>query len=144
MLKHIYSIEELLPNLQFLQSTNSSAFLTRPNSSLNFSIENNTPTKRPNTIVNPRAMMIHLQNARSLVTKTHPFWVYSRIRFGALSPFLVHKLETNNSPLKIGHPKRKVVFQPAIFRGYVCFREGTLLANHLSKLGLFLMWDEKT
>ena len=25
--------------------------------------------------------------------------------------------ETNSSPLKIGHPKRKVVFQPSIFRG---------------------------
>ena len=31
--------------------------------------------------------------------------------------------ETNSSPLKIGHPKRKVVFQPWIFRGYVSFRE---------------------
>ncbi len=34
--------------------------------------------------------------------------------------------ETNSSPLKIGHPKRKVVFQPSIFRGYVSFREGTV------------------
>ena len=25
--------------------------------------------------------------------------------------------ETNSLPLKIGHPKRKVVFQPYIFRG---------------------------
>ena len=29
------------------------------------------------------------------------------------------------SPLKIGHPERKLVFQPPIFRGYVSFREGT-------------------
>ena len=28
-------------------------------------------------------------------------------------------------PLKIGHPKRKLIFQPSIFRGYVSFREGT-------------------
>ena len=28
--------------------------------------------------------------------------------------------------LKIGHPKRKVVFQPSIFRCYVSFREGIL------------------
>ena len=34
--------------------------------------------------------------------------------------------ETNSSHLKIGHPKRKVVFQPSIFRGYVSFREGKL------------------
>ena len=32
--------------------------------------------------------------------------------------------ETNSSPLKIGHPKRKLVFQPSIFRCYVSFREG--------------------
>ena len=32
--------------------------------------------------------------------------------------------ETNSSPLKIGHPKRKLVFQPSISRGYVSFREG--------------------
>ena len=31
--------------------------------------------------------------------------------------------ETNSSPLKIGHPKRKLVFQPQIFKRYVGFRE---------------------
>ena len=31
--------------------------------------------------------------------------------------------ETNSSPLKIGLPKRKLVFQSSIFRGYVSFRE---------------------
>ena len=31
--------------------------------------------------------------------------------------------ETNSLPLKIGHPKRKLAFQPSIFRGYVSFRE---------------------
>ena len=31
--------------------------------------------------------------------------------------------ETNSSPLKIGLPNRKAVFQPSIFRGYVSFRE---------------------
>ena len=34
--------------------------------------------------------------------------------------------ETNSSPLKIGLPNRKVVFQPSIFRGYVSFREANL------------------
>ena len=35
--------------------------------------------------------------------------------------------ETNGLPLKIGHPKRKLVFQPSIFRGEnVSFREGTI------------------
>ena len=28
--------------------------------------------------------------------------------------------------LKMGHPKRKFIFQPSIFRGYVSFREGNL------------------
>ena len=32
--------------------------------------------------------------------------------------------KTKSSPLKIGYPKRKLVFQPSIFRGYVSFREG--------------------
>ena len=32
--------------------------------------------------------------------------------------------ETNSSHLKVGLPKRKLVFQPSIFRGYVSFREG--------------------
>ena len=31
--------------------------------------------------------------------------------------------KTNSLPLKIGHPNRKLVFQPSIFRGYVSFRE---------------------
>ncbi len=31
---------------------------------------------------------------------------------------------TNSSPLKIGHPKRKLTFQPSISRCYVSFREG--------------------
>ena len=34
--------------------------------------------------------------------------------------------ETNSLPLKIGHPKRKLVFQPSIFRCHVSFREGVI------------------
>ena len=37
--------------------------------------------------------------------------------------------ETNSSHLKIGHPKRKLLFQPSIFRGYVSFRESSPLKN---------------
>ena len=44
--------------------------------------------------------------------------------------------ETNSSPLKIGHPKRKLVFQPSIFRCYVSFREGKGF-EHCSLLGGF-------
>jgi len=36
--------------------------------------------------------------------------------------------ETHSSPLKIGHPKRKLVFQPSIFRCYVSFRESNYLS----------------
>ena len=36
---------------------------------------------------------------------------------------LLHSLKITYL-LKIGLPKRKVVFQPSIFRGYVSFREG--------------------
>ena len=42
--------------------------------------------------------------------------------------------ETNSSHLKIGHPKRKVVFQPSIFRDYVSFREGNI--EHGEKNGI--------
>ena len=68
--------------------------------------------------------------------------VILRIRTGSLALHLVGKYiipgssfsrkfkgtlpETNSSHLKLGRaPKRKVVFQLSIFRGYVSFREGT-------------------
>ena len=38
-------------------------------------------------------------------------------------PTVIHSLKLT-WPLKIGHPKRKLVFQPFIFRSYVSFREG--------------------
>ena len=44
--------------------------------------------------------------------------------------------ETNSSPLKIGLPNRKVVFQPSIFRSYVSFREGIW---YIKAIG----WDER-
>jgi len=40
--------------------------------------------------------------------------------------------ETNSSPLKIGIPNRKYIFQPSIFRGHVSFREGIWGANFTS------------
>ena len=40
--------------------------------------------------------------------------------------------KTNSSPLKIILPKRKVVFQPSISRGYVSFREGSLAMHFLA------------
>ena len=40
----------------------------------------------------------------------------------------IHTLpETNSLPLKIGHPKRKPVFQPSTFRCYDSFREGNVV-----------------
>jgi len=39
---------------------------------------------------------------------------------------ILHTLpETNRAPEN--HPRRKLVFQPSIFRGYVSFREGTYI-----------------
>ncbi len=35
--------------------------------------------------------------------------------------------KTNSLPLKMSLPKRKVVFQPPIFRGYVSVREGSIM-----------------
>ena len=34
--------------------------------------------------------------------------------------------ETNSSHLEIGHAKRKLVFQPSIFKCYVSFRDGNI------------------
>ena len=42
-------------------------------------------------------------------------------------------LKLTKTPLKIGLPNRKVVFQPCIFRGYVSSREGTFLV-------LYVIW----
>ena len=43
---------------------------------------------------------------------------------GGLQIFqILHPLQLTQ-PLKIGHPNRKLVFQPSIFRCYVRFREG--------------------
>ena len=44
--------------------------------------------------------------------------------------------ETDSSPLKIDHPKRKLVCQQCIFRCYVSFREGTSLPQELPHLFL--------
>ena len=38
-------------------------------------------------------------------------------------------LPETNITLKIGLPKRKLVLQPSIFRGYVSFREGSMFTN---------------
>ena len=37
----------------------------------------------------------------------------------AMPDGLFYILHNKSSPLKMGHPKRKLVFQPSIFRGYV-------------------------
>ena len=55
----------------------------------------------------------------------------SHIRISTSMWFTVSTLpETNSSHLKIGHPKRKIVFQPSIFRGYVSSREGIYIYTY--------------
>ena len=46
--------------------------------------------------------------------------------FGVRGPTMFTLPETNSLPLKIGHPKRKLVFQPSNFRCYVSFKDGTV------------------
>ena len=50
--------------------------------------------------------------------------------------FFFFKVRTlpHSSPLKIGHPKRKVLFQPPIFRFYVSFREGIFFYSFTTSL----------
>ncbi len=72
-----------------------------------------------------------------------------RLQLSTSTTLIKHTLpETNSSPLKIGLPNRKVVFQPSIFRGYVSFREGKLIIvdttmrmdiKHILKLYLILL-----
>ena len=45
-------------------------------------------------------------------------------RLFRISSIMITLPKTNSLPLKMGLPKRKLVFQPSIFRGYVSFREG--------------------
>ncbi len=63
-----------------------------------------------------------------------------KTRFRTLSTitFLLPSLKlTASSPLKIGHSKRKLVFQPSIFRCYVSFREGNCLLKYNSSWPTF-------
>ena len=48
--------------------------------------------------------------------------------------------ETNNSHLPRIHPKRKLVFQPSIFRCYVNFKEGSLSKNIQPNPKLSIPW----
>ena len=57
----------------------------------------------------------------------HPPW-NERLDLLEVS-FLLTLPETNSSHLKIGFPKRKVVFQPSIFKGYVSSQKGSTLVN---------------
>ncbi len=68
------------------------------------------------------AMLRHVPDPKSATGAT----VQTGLSAGGwTNPFQKYTLpETNNSHLKIGHPNRKLVFQPSIFTGYVSFREG--------------------
>ena len=58
-----------------------------------------------------------------------------RIHVGRSASFLIITLpKTNSSPLKIGHPRRKVVFQPSIFRCYACWGRAHPLKGVFVKL----------
>ena len=44
-------------------------------------------------------------------------------------------------PLKIGNPKRKLIFQPSFFRGYVKFRGCSLTSCYIAKVQHLLFQD---
>ena len=73
-------------------------------------------------------------NKKSHIFEHSPPGLPSWILYGGISiamAMLQHQLryfritfpETNTSPLKMGHTKRKFIFQPLIFTGHVSFRE---------------------
>ena len=66
--------------------------------------------------------------------KNHPF--VHRVFHDFHHPFWGTLPETNVAPENRPKPNRKVVFQPSICRGYVSFRECTLIFGntHLSKV----------
>ena len=50
----------------------------------------------------------------------------------------------NSSPLKIGNPKRKLIFQPSFFRGYVKFRGCRCFVSvHVRRVFFFLGGNSK-
>ena len=55
-----------------------------------------------------------------------PYKSCSSVDFKAQSFVDLGTLPETNIVLQIHHPKRKLVFQPSIFRRYVSFREGIL------------------
>ena len=51
-------------------------------------------------------------------------------------------VETNIAPARLCHPKRKLVFQPSIFRCYVSFREATS-SNTVFSTVILVFWGGK-
>ena len=64
--------------------------------------------------------------ALSVILSLYHVWIYR---------------ETNSSPLKIGVPKRKRIFQPSIFRCYLSFSKNMYI--HLFVLGFRIVKDIK-
>ena len=73
-----------------------------------------------------RSFLLSSQPPRHRVASLEAWWRFAPDKAQVLQKVCPSTLpETNGSPLKIGLPnRRKVVFQPSIFRGYVSFREG--------------------
>ena len=55
------------------------------------------------------------------------------IFFNIVNLDLLSLPETNSSHLKIGHPKRKPIFQPQCFRCYASCREGKMFGKRVLK-----------
>ena len=61
------------------------------------------------------------KNSRDFLKQKGDIPANSKPRKSTKALFQLTLPETNSSHLKIGHPRRKVVFQPSIFRCYVRF-----------------------
>ena len=83
-----------------------------------------------------------VRDVASWISWWNHLFVFMRFRLkneAFLSIVVEHRTlpETKSSHLKIGHPKRKLIFQPSIFRCYISFREGNNQFPSVLKLNLW-------
>ena len=74
---------------------------------------------------NPRCLTSYMSLAVDFVLRISLLYrSYTNHTATCFDIIIILSLKLTFSPLKIGHPNRKLVFQPSIFRGYVSLQEG--------------------
>ena len=89
-----------------------------------------------------------VRDVASWISWWNHLFVFMRFRLkneAFLSIVVEHRTlpETKSSHLKIGHPKRKLIFQASIFRCYISFREGNNQFPSVLKLNLWFTCNSR-